>query len=60
MGSPIFLIDDEPVVKTNGNGHSNGVNLKLNLDTYIADFNSRIVSAYERAAATARASSEKP
>ena len=47
MGSPIFLIDDEPVVKTNGNGHSNGVNLKLNLDTYIADFNSRIVSAYE-------------
>jgi pyruvate/2-oxoacid:ferredoxin oxidoreductase beta subunit/Pyruvate/2-oxoacid:ferredoxin oxidoreductase delta subunit len=56
MDSPIFLIDDEPIVQnTQSNGHANGGGvlpptpdpLRLDLDSYIADFNARVISAYE-------------
>ena len=56
MASPIFLIDDEVTSTTGGNGHikRNGGDaqgfdesvFKLDLEAYTADFNQRIVNAY--------------
>ncbi len=54
MGSPIFLIDEDNGVQTktqgaNGHKQSNGFDesvFKLDLAAYSADFNQRIVNAY--------------
>jgi len=56
MGSPIFLIDEEQTTVPGVSAHSNGDNghrvaldpslLKLDLEAYAADFNQRIISAY--------------
>lgn len=57
MASPIFLIDEEEVAGVNGsdvrngtgNGAGNGVDesiFALDLEAYAADFNSRVINAY--------------
>lgn len=54
MASPIFLIDDEVTTVNGSNGHSNGADangfdesvFELDLQSYVADFNERVINAY--------------